>query len=269
MGGVRARRLLRARQPDRDRRREPARPARRDDARLGRDAYAKRAGAFGWHAIEIDGHDVEAIDEALRRGGRAAGPADRDRRAHGQGQGRRGGRGQAGLARQAARRPEAAIAELGGERNIVVEVAKPEAARAAPLRASSGVELPTLRARRKVATRQAYGDALAALGRARRRRRARRRGLELDVRRDLPRSASRPVLRDVHRRAADGRRRGRPPGARAGGPSPRPSPPSSPAPTTSSAWRRSAARTSALRLARRRLDRRGRAVADGARGHRR
>ena len=28
------------------------------------DVYVKRAEAFGWHAIEIDGHDVEAIDRA-------------------------------------------------------------------------------------------------------------------------------------------------------------------------------------------------------------
>src|SRR3954464_14978693 len=28
------------------------------------DSYANRARAFGWHAIEIDGHDVEAIDPA-------------------------------------------------------------------------------------------------------------------------------------------------------------------------------------------------------------
>src|SRR3954471_6436944 len=28
------------------------------------DSYANRARAFGWHAIEIDGHDVEAIDRA-------------------------------------------------------------------------------------------------------------------------------------------------------------------------------------------------------------
>src|SRR5919109_5272282 len=28
------------------------------------DVYAERAQAFGWHAIEIDGHDVEAIDRA-------------------------------------------------------------------------------------------------------------------------------------------------------------------------------------------------------------
>jgi len=28
------------------------------------DSYADRARAFGWHAIEIDGHDVEAIEKA-------------------------------------------------------------------------------------------------------------------------------------------------------------------------------------------------------------
>ena len=53
-----------ARQPDRDHRRQPARPARRDDARLGPRLLRERAEAFGWHAIEIDGHDVEAIDRA-------------------------------------------------------------------------------------------------------------------------------------------------------------------------------------------------------------
>ena len=28
------------------------------------DSYANGREAFGWHAIEIDGHDVEAIDRA-------------------------------------------------------------------------------------------------------------------------------------------------------------------------------------------------------------
>ena len=40
------------------------------------DAYVARAEAFGWNAIEIDGHDVEAIDGALGRGGRDNGEAD-------------------------------------------------------------------------------------------------------------------------------------------------------------------------------------------------
>ena len=30
------------------------------------DSYARRAEAFGWHAIEIDGHDLEAIDARVR-----------------------------------------------------------------------------------------------------------------------------------------------------------------------------------------------------------
>ena len=29
------------------------------------DAYARRLRAFGWHTIEVDGHDVEAIDAAF------------------------------------------------------------------------------------------------------------------------------------------------------------------------------------------------------------
>ena len=29
-------------------------------------AYAARARAFGWRAIEVDGHDLEAIDRAYR-----------------------------------------------------------------------------------------------------------------------------------------------------------------------------------------------------------
>ena len=28
------------------------------------DVYVERAHAFGWHAIAIDGHDVDAIDRA-------------------------------------------------------------------------------------------------------------------------------------------------------------------------------------------------------------
>ena len=63
----------------------------------------------------------------------------------------------------------------------------------------------------KVATRGAYGDALAWLGSIDEpRRRDRRRGRQLDLRGALRREAPRPLLRDVRRRAADGRRRRRP-----------------------------------------------------------
>ena len=39
------------------------------------DAYADRARAFGWYAIETDGHDVAAIDAAYTEAEASAGPA--------------------------------------------------------------------------------------------------------------------------------------------------------------------------------------------------
>ena len=40
-------------------------------------AYAARARAFGWHAIELDGHDLAAIDRAYAEALSRQGPADR------------------------------------------------------------------------------------------------------------------------------------------------------------------------------------------------
>ena len=61
--------------------------------------------------------------------------------------------------------PDAAIEELGGIRNIHVDVAKPEPASRT---ASDGpLELPRYELGDEVATRKAYGEALAALGSAR------------------------------------------------------------------------------------------------------
>ena len=65
VGGDGGRRVPRGGQPDRDRRPEPAWAARAHDARVARrTSFARRAQAFGWHAIEIDGHDVTSIDRA-------------------------------------------------------------------------------------------------------------------------------------------------------------------------------------------------------------
>jgi transketolase len=62
--------------------------------------------------------------------------------------------------------PDEAIAELGGIRNIHVDVAKPEPAE--PHRFPSGeLQLPRYDLGDEVATRKAYGEALAALGAAR------------------------------------------------------------------------------------------------------
>ena len=59
--------------------------------------------------------------------------------------------------------PEAAIAELGGERDIEVRLAAPEAGRPHTFPAPGG-ELPSWDEGEQVATRQAYGEALTALG---------------------------------------------------------------------------------------------------------
>jgi transketolase len=132
------------------------------------DLYARRARAFGWHAIEIDGHDLGAIDqacaEALATTDRPTAILARTEKGH----------GVAALANKNGFHgkpladPEAAIAELGGMRNISVSVPKPSGP-ASPHRFPAGGELrlPTYQLGTKEATRKAYGDALVALGAAR------------------------------------------------------------------------------------------------------
>jgi transketolase len=130
------------------------------------DTYAARAEAFGWHAIEIDGHDVDAIDDAFARAiattGRPTVVVARTKKGKGvaEVEDRNGFHG------KPLDDPAAAIAELGGETDVRVEVARPEVA--APARpTASGLELPRYELGSEVATRKAYGDALAALGSAR------------------------------------------------------------------------------------------------------
>jgi transketolase len=130
------------------------------------DSYANRARAFGWHAIEIDGHDVEAIDRAYAEALEADGPAVVVARTI-KGKGVKEVEDKNGFHGKALDHPEQAIEELGGIRNIVVQVAKPEG-QAAEAPASTGqLELPRYKRGDEVATRKAYGEALAALGKAR------------------------------------------------------------------------------------------------------
>jgi transketolase len=130
------------------------------------DSYANRARAFGWHAIEIDGHDVEAIDRAY-----AEAESIRDRPTvivarTLKGKGVKAVEDKPGWHGKALDNPEQAVAELGGERNLRVDVRAPEPAE--PHRFETGpLELPTYEVGAEVATRKAYGDALAALGKAR------------------------------------------------------------------------------------------------------
>jgi transketolase len=132
------------------------------------DAYATRARAFGWHAIEVDGHDVVAIDQAMAEAvgtsGRPTVIVARTEKGHGVGAvaNKNGAHG------KPVPDEEAAIAELGGRRDLHVDVHKPEG-QAQPHRfpTSTALTLPAYEVGTKEATRKAYGDALVALGNAR------------------------------------------------------------------------------------------------------
>jgi transketolase len=130
-------------------------------------SYTRRVEAFGWAAIEVDGHDVEAIDrayeEALSTTGRPTAIVARTVK----GKGVKAVENQPNWHGKALDDPEAAIDELGGERNIVVDVRKPEGDAQPHTFETGALELPEYDVGGKVATRKAYGDALLALGKGR------------------------------------------------------------------------------------------------------
>jgi transketolase len=130
------------------------------------DVYAARAEAFGWNAIEVDGHDLDAIDDAFGRAVATSGKPTVVVARTKKGKGVAVVENQNGFHGKPLDDPEAAIAELGGKTDVVIEVAKPDVT-ASPRAAPSPFDLPRYDVGSKVATRKAYGDALAAVGAAR------------------------------------------------------------------------------------------------------
>ena len=132
------------------------------------DSYADRARAFGWHTIEVDGHDVEAVDRAYEEAvGISGQPAVVVAKTI-KGKGVKEVEDKEGWHGKALDHPDEAIEELGGIRNIVVDVAKPDGSgEPHEFEVSGSLELPTWELGDDVATRRAYGDALSALGAAR------------------------------------------------------------------------------------------------------
>ena len=130
------------------------------------DVYADRARAFGWRAIEIDGHDVEAIDRALAEALATTGRPTLVIARTIKGKGVAAVEDKNGFHGKPLEDPTQAIAELGGERHVPLEVAKP-APGSAHRFAAGPLELPRYAVGEQVATRKAYGEALAALGAAR------------------------------------------------------------------------------------------------------
>jgi transketolase len=129
------------------------------------DKYAKRAQAFGWHTIEIDGHDVNAIDAAYREAAETTGRPTAIIAKTIKGKGVKAVEDKNGWHGKALDNPGEAIEELGGVRNISVEVAKPEPGESHVFETGK-LELPRYELGDEVATRKAYGEALAAVGAA-------------------------------------------------------------------------------------------------------
>ena len=125
------------------------------------DAYAGRGRAFGWHVVEVDGHDVAAIDRAYADAEGAGLPSlviARTQKGHGVSfiENVEGWHGKA-LSEEEAER---AIAELGSPRDIRISPNKPESG-AQPPANGAPVRLPEYTD--AIATRKAFGEALAAL----------------------------------------------------------------------------------------------------------
>ena len=124
-------------------------------------SYTRRLEANGWAAIEIDGHDVEQIDHAYTEAERTRGRPTAIIARTIKGKGYSKVEDQGGWHGKAV--AEEAVAELGGVRNIRVDVRKPEPGDPHRFQPAGG-EWPAYELGSEVATRKAYGDALAALG---------------------------------------------------------------------------------------------------------
>ncbi len=128
--------------------------------------YAERARGFGWHAIEIDGHNLDAIDkayaEALKVTGKPTVIIAKTEKGHGYSKiaNKDGWHGKPLNKEQA----EEAIKELGGNQTVKCDVQKPAPGKHAPP-AVGKYNSPVYD--KPIATREAYGDALKALGAAR------------------------------------------------------------------------------------------------------
>jgi transketolase len=130
------------------------------------DRYVARARAFGWHAIEVDGHDVEQIDAAYAEAAATTGKPTVVVAHTIKGKGVKAVENKEGWHGKPLDDPDAAIEELGGLRNITVEVAKPAPGEPHVFETRT-LELPRYEVGSEVATRKAYGEALTAVGSAR------------------------------------------------------------------------------------------------------
>ncbi len=136
------------------------------------EVYAERARAFGWNAVEIDGHDLNQIQQAFCAARDSEQPTcivARTQKGHGASvtDGLNDWHGKALKPEQA----EAAVAEIReraqieGKPDLIIQVNKPQGdANSASSSDDVKIEMPRYEMGEKVACRQAYGDALKAIG---------------------------------------------------------------------------------------------------------
>lgn len=133
-------------------------------------AYAARAGAFGWHTIQVDGHDLDQINRAYQE---ALQPREQPTLIVAKTE---KGKGVSFLANKEnwhgkalnQQQEQQAIQELGGVTHHTISVQPPPTPPTGWQHASKAgaqqLQLPTYPIGTAVATRKAYGDALKSLG---------------------------------------------------------------------------------------------------------
>src|SRR5579875_805403 len=136
---------------------------------LGHDlsAYADRATAFGWHPITVDGHDVAAIDRAYDEAEGVTGKPTVIIARTLKGKGVKETEDQPGKHGKPLEDATAAVQELGGFRDLEVEVQPPDTSAQPHRFPTKSADRPTWEVGADGSTREAYGAALAWLGMSR------------------------------------------------------------------------------------------------------
>lgn len=129
--------------------------------------YSERCKAFGWHTIEIDGHDFSQIDAAFEEALRTTGQPSVIIAKTVKGSGIKSIEDKDGFHGKALDNADAAIKELGGIRNIKINVKPPPKNNIPHVFDTKPSGLPQYDVGDKIPTRRAYGDALVSLGTAR------------------------------------------------------------------------------------------------------
>src|SRR4051812_45232685 len=130
------------------------------------DGYVRRIEAFGWKAIAIDGHDVDAIEAAYAEAEATSGQPVAIVAKTVKGKGVKAVADQPGRHGKPLDDADEAIAELGGERELSVDVARTEGGEPFAFETPGG-ELPSYSLGDEAATRKAYGESITALANTR------------------------------------------------------------------------------------------------------